>query len=127
VTVTVRIREATDDDLSAVLSVLDGAMLAVTPDDIRDGETLVATDDGRVLGALVLDEGEIEAVAMRRARRGQGIGTALVTAAAERHGRLTAEFDPDVRPFYDSLGFAVESADAGDDRLRGIRPEPEGG
>jgi GNAT superfamily N-acetyltransferase len=59
----------------------------------------------------------VDAVAVRRARRGQGIGAALVRTAAERHARLTAAFDSDVRPFYESLGFEISERE--DSRLRG--------
>ena len=61
----------------------------------------------------------VDAVAVRRARRGQGIGSALVRAAIERRSRLTAEFDVGVRPFYESLGFEIESVEGDDDRFRG--------
>ncbi len=81
--------------------------------------TLVADEEGRVLGTLVLDGEEIVAVAVRRSRRGQGIGTALVETAATRRGRLVAEFRDRERPFYASLGFDIEPADE-DGRLRGV-------
>jgi GNAT superfamily N-acetyltransferase len=116
------------------------------PERIEAGDVLVAeevrdeseTEDGSetegdhlVLGALVLlprewgdrsdSEGganaHIHAVAVRRARRGRGVGAALVRTAAERHDRLTAAFDPDVRPFYESLGFVI--AEREDGRLWG--------
>lgn len=113
------VRPATDEDLPAVMNVLDGAVLDVTPGEVRRGETLVATEEGCVLGSLMLTGTEIRAVAVRRSRRGQGIGTILVMAAAERRERLIARFDPDVRAFYESLGFAVAAAgDPG--RLRGV-------
>ncbi len=177
------VRPATDDDLPAVLNVLDGAALATDPavvraavgddgaserDDAggRDGDeddggdedddgrvsdattaadplALVAVarepaDPGAVVGALVLEGDRIEAVAVRRRRRNAGIGSALVAAAAERRERLVARCDPDVRPFYESLGFDVapvgerETSDEagggtgprGDGRLRGVY-EPE--
>ena len=41
----------------------------------------------------VLDGEEILAVAVRRRRRGQGIGSALVEAAGDRREELVAEFD----------------------------------
>jgi GNAT superfamily N-acetyltransferase len=63
------------------------------------------------------DAVHVDAVAVRRARRGQGIGAALVRTAAERHARLTAAFDSDVRPFYESLGFEI--SERKDGRLRG--------
>jgi GNAT superfamily N-acetyltransferase len=115
-------------------------------DDLRErieaGDVLVAIDgdDSPVLGALVLgprqcgghggarDEGasadvaasaHVDAIAVRRARRGRGVGTALVRTASERHPRLTAEFDADVRPFYESLGFEVEAVSGEKGRFRG--------
>ena len=135
----VTVREATLDDRLGVRRALDAAMLEVR-DDLRErtesGDVLVASenDAGLILGALVLvpyDGGErptsdansvrarVDAIAVRRARRDRGIGSAMVQAAAERYPRLTAEFDPDVRPFYESLGFEVETVAGSDDRLRG--------
>ena len=95
---------------------------------------LVPRDRGAVVGDQHVTGGEhenhadsidayamhIDAVAVRRARRGRGTGSALVRAAAERHPRLTAEFDPSVRPFYESIGFEIAPADGEDGRLRGI-------
>lgn len=135
----VSVREATVPDLPDVLNVLDGAALAVDAARLRSGidrgDVLVAAAGGdagaqsdaqstrsepeRVLGALVLDGEEITAIAVRRRRRGQGIGTRLVEAAADRHERLVAEFDPRVRPFWASLDFDVDVA--GDGRYRGVR------
>jgi GNAT superfamily N-acetyltransferase len=112
-----QVREATVGDLPDVMNVLDGAVLDADAATVRERigaeSVLVAvSDDGeRVLGALVLDGSHIDAVAVRRRRRGQGIGTALVAAAADRRERLTAEFDADLRPFYEKLGFDIESAD----------------
>ena len=124
--VSVTVREARPDERVAVRGVVDAAMLE--PGDvagaIERGDALVAVEDGRVLGALLLDPREngahVDAVAVRRARRGRGIGTALVETAAERADRLTAEFDPGVRPFYESLGFEIEPAE-GNERFRGSR------
>lgn len=116
------VRAATLDDLPAVMGVLDGANLEVGAERVRHRtpeEVLVATEGGRILGALVLDGDEVEAVAVRPGRRGQGIGSALVCAAAERRGRLVAEFDDRVRPFYEALGFEIDEGDDG--RLRGVR------
>nr|WP_264475510.1 GNAT family N-acetyltransferase [Halorubellus salinus] len=102
-------------------------------DAVVRGNVLVAVDDDRVVGALVLvpfddvglpdavagdervdgdvvagDGGmHVDAVAVRRRRRGRGVGRALVVAALERERRLTVAFDPGVRAFYDALGFEV--------------------
>ena len=130
----VTVREATVDELPDVLNVVDGAVLATDSGRLRSaldrGDVLVAVADGeRVLGALVLDGEEITAVAVRQRRRGQGIGTALVDAAAARRDRLVAEFDPRVRPFWVAVDFditPVESASASAGatrRFRGVRDE----
>ncbi|WP_058993799.1 GNAT family N-acetyltransferase [Haloarcula sp. CBA1127] len=114
------VRTAKADEVPAVMNVLDGAVLSIAVETVRagaeDGSTLVAMSgenetDGRVLGALVLAGTHIEAVAVRRRRRGQGIGTALVEAALGRRDCVTAEFDANVRPFYEALGFAIEPLD----------------
>jgi GNAT superfamily N-acetyltransferase len=122
------VREASSEDRLDVRRVLDAAILEVGNDfgeRLDAGDVLVAEEDGRgaILGALVLVPGEsnahVDAVAVRRARRAQGVGTALVRAAAERRARLTAEFDPGVRPFYESLGFEISGVEGDEDRLRG--------
>ncbi|WP_158058656.1 GNAT family N-acetyltransferase [Halorussus halophilus] len=118
-----QVREATDDDALDVRRVLDAAMLEVREDlseCIDSGDVLVAEEGESILGALVLvpksgeDAAYIDAVAVRRARRAQGVGTALVGRAAEREGQLTAEFDADVRPFYEALGFDVSPVEGAD-------------
>ncbi|MFC7140148.1 GNAT family N-acetyltransferase [Halosimplex aquaticum] len=130
----VTVRPATPDDLSSVLGVLDAGALETDADRVRAsidcGDAFVAVRDGTAdsddgsagegvaLGALVLDGDEIAAVAVRRRRRGQGIGSALVAAAADRRDRLVAEFDGNVRPFYEGLEFEVMPVD-GSERFRG--------
>nr|WP_049930270.1 GNAT family N-acetyltransferase [Halosimplex carlsbadense] len=141
------VRPATAADVTGILGVLDAAALETGADRVRAsvargdafvavrGETEGGADGGTVLGALVLvepdeaSEGdsdgpettEIDAIAVRRRRRGQGIGRALVAAAAERDDRLAAEFDAGVRPFYASLGFEIEPIeDAERDRYWGV-------
>jgi GNAT superfamily N-acetyltransferase len=117
------VREATVEDLPDVLNVVDGAALRVDVDSLREriagGDVLVAREEGRVLGTVVLDGDRIAAVAVRRGRRDQGVGTALVEAAADRRDRLVAEFDARVRPFWESLGFDIEPADE-PERYRGV-------
>jgi GNAT superfamily N-acetyltransferase len=143
----VSVREARPDELPAVLGVLDAGVLETDADSVRAsierGDVFVAVRrseeradgtsddpadgaerDRPLLGALVLDGAEITAVAVRRRRRGQGIGTALVGGAERRRDRLVATFDANVRPFYESLGFAVEPAGE-PDRYRGRKPAPE--
>jgi GNAT superfamily N-acetyltransferase len=111
------VRVATSDEESTVRSICNAAMLEVPESAIRDGTVLVAVNEDRILGALVLDGEEIEAVAVRPGRRGQGIGAMLVEAAAKQRDELTAGFDPGVRPFYEKLGFEVECEDG---RCRGV-------
>jgi ribosomal protein S18 acetylase RimI-like enzyme len=109
----VNVRAGTTDDLLAVVRVLDAAMLESDSGVLRErlaaGDVLVAERKAFVVGALVLDDGHVDAVAVKRSYRDRGVGTALVEAAADRvAGRLTADFDPDVRAFYESVGFDVE-------------------
>ncbi|WP_348613305.1 GNAT family N-acetyltransferase [Halobaculum rarum] len=125
----VSIRTARGDEMEAIRHLLDAAMLTVPanlPDRVAGGDALVAVDEGigaespDVVGALVLDDTRIEAVAVRKHRRADGVGAALVAAAAERtDAPLTATFRPQVRPFYEALGFEVEERD---DRLFGTLP-----
>ncbi|WP_416838357.1 GNAT family N-acetyltransferase [Haloferax sp. DFSO52] len=125
------VREGDPDELVAVMRILDAGLLEMSTSEVRErletGDCLVADASGRVVGALVLDGDVVEAVAVSRSRRGRGIGTTLVAAARDRRGRLVAEFDARVRPFYESLGFSIESTDSDqtdenstDDRLRGV-------
>jgi GNAT superfamily N-acetyltransferase len=116
-------RNARPADLPAVMNALDGASLSVDAETVRErieGETvLLAVADGRILGACVLDGPEIEAIAVRRRRRGQGIGRRLVECAAGSVDEdLRADFHRRVRPFYDALGFAIGPTDESD-RFRG--------
>ncbi|MFC3477782.1 GNAT family N-acetyltransferase [Halobacterium litoreum] len=107
------------------MRVLDGAMLEISASVVEDridaGTVLVADDDNRIVGALVAmprEEGaHVEAIAVRRRRRGRGIGSRLVAAAADRWTPLTADFDPPVKPFYEKLGFDCERRG---DRYRGV-------
>ena len=125
------VRAGDADDYPAVMNVLDGAMLDVDAERVRAGlggdeggagggdvsedvTVLAAEFDGSIGGALVLDGRRVTAVAVRRSRRDRGVGTALVEAAVERRGRVTAAFDARVRPFYESLGFEIRPDDAGD-------------
>ena len=92
------------------------------------GDTTAAvsgTDVGAVASSADAAEAgprRIQAIAVRPGRRGQGIGTALVEAAARAVDRLVAEFDEDLRPFYEHVGFEVEPL--ADGRYRGRLPDP---
>ena len=140
------VREAASGDELDVRRILDAAVLE-TPDleeRFDAGDVLVAFEsfsrerddpdscspleirpdlpEERVLGTLVLDShrgdgAHVEAIAVRRRRKGRGIGSALVAGALARTGRLSATFDESVLPFYESLGFEVERIDAS--RFRG--------
>lgn len=122
------VRESTTDDHLAARSIFDVAMLQVP--EFHRAELLVAVvggedDPERVVGALAVhvegrhERGEIEAIAVRPRRRGQGIGTALVAAASERWRPLAAEFDEHAHPFYEAIDFEIESLNDG--RYRGVR------
>jgi sulfur carrier protein ThiS len=117
----VTVRRARSDEHLDVMRLLDGAMLETDATRVRDridaGAVLVATTDGRAVGALVSDGDRVTAVVTRRRSRDRGVGSALISAALEDRGRLVAEFDPRVRPFYESVGFEIEAI--GDGRLRG--------
>lgn len=113
------IRTGRETDHSTVMAILQAALLEVTTEQVREGETLVATADGRVIGALVLDGAAIVAIAVRPGRRDAGVGSALVMAAAERRTRLVADFDDHIRPFYAGLGFRIRPGDV-PGRLHGV-------
>ena len=144
-----RVREARSEELPAVATILDAAMLDTENlrARVRAGDVLVAvageagtgeaenSESVRILGVLVVEPpavapewarnrdaaGHVAAVAVRRRRRDQGIGTALVEAAATSvgtEGLLTAGFDADLRPFYEGLGFEIVATETG--RLQGM-------
>ena len=127
----VAVGAAEPDDRLDVLRVLDAAMLSIDVDALDDridaGDVVVARAErtGSVVGALVATRPEptrrhVSAVAVRRERRGRGIGSALVAAALERAegdprvDRMSAAFDADLTGFYTALGF-----DLGRDRDAG--------
>jgi GNAT superfamily N-acetyltransferase len=130
-----RVREAQPADRIDVRRVLDAAMLAVEnlPDRIEAGDVLVAVENDSVLGACVLVppdvapdwvdrtdvDAHVDAIAVRRRRRGEGVGRELIDRARER-GPLSAAFEADVRPFYDGLGFRVLDGKTGDGRLQAV-------
>lgn len=99
-------------DLVALTRVLDGALVDVDAGTVESraaaGEVLRADDD-RVVGVLVREGALIRALAVRRDRRRQGVGQALVERAARETERLVADCRPAVAGFYEACGFrAVE-------------------
>ena len=119
----VELRRGTNDDVVAAMRVLQGALLDVDGSTVRDaapdGELLLAETGDWVVGALVVRDGHIEGIAVRRERRGEGIGSALVEAAvADENGTVTADFRAGVRQFWKELGFEVEQEGS---RFWGVR------
>ncbi|MFB6078732.1 MAG: GNAT family N-acetyltransferase [Halarchaeum sp.] len=112
-----RVLVAVRDDGDAILGaivVADGTERHDGAQDATDREQHGPTASGQ---CDPLEGGHVVAIAVRRARRARGIGTALVAAAAERWRPLTADFAPRVGAFYEKLGFDVRERDDG--RLRG--------
>ncbi|MFB6175610.1 MAG: GNAT family N-acetyltransferase [Halobaculum sp.] len=115
---------------------IDGAMLDVPQNlaSLIESEQVLVAVAERVVGVLVLvrpaetdvpmltptdEASHVAAVAVRRRRRGNGIGVALVRTAAERvSAPLTAEFRSSVRPFYESLGFEIRAVGEDGDEKR---------
>lgn len=119
----VEVRRAEPDDAMPVIRVLHGALLEIDGETVRRavdrGDVLVADADGWVVGALVLEDNHIDTLAVRRERRKQGLGSALVeTAVAEVGGPVTADFRAGVRGFWADLDFEIEQEGA---RFYGIR------
>lgn len=109
----IELRRGGNDDVVDAMRVLQGALLDIDGSTVRDaapeGEVLLAEDGDWVIGALVMREGHIEGVAVRREYRGRDIGAALVQAAvADEGGTVTADFRAGVRGFWKSVGFEVE-------------------
>ncbi|AFZ72845.1 GNAT family N-acetyltransferase [Natronobacterium gregoryi] len=132
-TISTFVRSARPEDALEVRRILDAAMLEPGDVDARidDSDVFVAGDrtgaTERILGTAVLEPLEtqhgahLSAIGVRRRHRGNGLGRRLVERSLEREGRLTARFDDGVRPFYDSLGFTIESVD--EQRYRGVLVE----
>ncbi|QSG08358.1 GNAT family N-acetyltransferase [Halapricum desulfuricans] len=123
----VRVRQAKPTEFEPATSILDAAVLETDPGLVRqridNDRVLVAVDDGRIVGSVVaqsIDQGvRIDAIAVRKRRQGQGIGTMLVETLLDHHERVIAEFDDRARPFYEALGFEIQEQQSG--RYRGVR------
>lgn len=130
------VRTATAGEALDALRILEGALLDVDAAEVRtrvaDDDVLVAEVDDRIVGAAVLDSdrredgAHIEAIAVTRRRRGCGIGTALVEAAADRHETLTAAFRPEVRTFWQARDFEIETAGSDGESRDGTSPRLRG-
>ena len=134
----IAVESATPDDRLDILRVLDAAMLetdldavdaaidAESPSDVGDALVARFLRTDAVVGALVATRPEpgrvhVDAVAVRRARRGRGIGSALVAEAARRAEDdgdvdvVTAAFAPRLKGFYTELGFEIDAVSDDDD------------
>lgn len=116
------VRRATPDDLVALMRVLDGALVEIVAETVERraaaGEVLRADDDGRTVGVLVRDGALVRALAVRRDRRRQGVGRALVERATAETDRLVADCRPEVAGFYEACGFRVVERE---ERAYGVR------
>ncbi|MFD1642182.1 GNAT family N-acetyltransferase [Halohasta litorea] len=133
------IRQADPDDLVGVMRLFDGALLETDSDRVSDQLTgrrgcLLIAGEERPVGAVGLIDGReieadlpwpetgyISAIAVRKERRGQGLGRSLIAAAADRAAPrpLSATFDERVRSFYTACGFEIQEHRG---RLWGRRP-----
>ena len=111
-----RIRRADSADLPGVMNVLDGANLAVDVETVArriETEHVIVAERGAINGVLQAvprREGvHVEALAVRRRRRRQGVGTELLDAAYGQWGRVTVSCDRELMAFYRSGGFDVRS------------------
>ena len=109
----VTVRSARPDDATAVIDLLDRAMLQVDrpglPERIHNGAVVVITEGERIHGAAVLAGQHIEAIAIAKSRRGHGLGRTLVEAIQRRTAVVTASCHPQAVGFYQALGFTCYS------------------
>jgi len=95
------------------------AMLEAHPDaidlpaeQIEDGGVLVAEIDGQMAGFAALVDGDLDGLFVEPKLWRQGIGAALVEAAAHEARRrgytLTVTANPGARRFYENCGFMFE-------------------
>lgn len=119
----VSIRPAAEPEAIDVIRLFEGALLTVDFTNLRDaiahGAVFVAIRADRVVGAVYLDSdrnpAHVEAIAVHPSHRHEGIGSQLLVHAASREGAITAAFDSELRPFYESIGFTIEPLETVDD------------
>ena len=122
----VTVRVATEPDRVAVRRLVDGAALSLAevslPTRLVAGDVLLATQRKHPQGTLVAtrdpQETHIVAVAVRRRRRGHGIGSALVEEAATRWAPLRATCAAAVVAFWRANGFQLTGVDGDRHTLR---------
>lgn len=105
-------------DLASDGESIHGAIVLESESTATVAAGIASIDEGRIQPAAETGA-HVDAVAVRKRRRGRGIGTTLVERALSREGRLTAHFDQRVRPFYEALSFEIVSL--GDGRFAGVR------
>ncbi len=117
----VTIRPATTEEAEDAIAILDGAILSFDRDAIRDPSpetTVLLAITDRPVGAALVVETELVAVAVRPRHRRRGIGTALVRGCQDRRHALELSADAALAPFYVECGF--ELVDRADGRITGI-------
>ena len=118
----VSIRPAAEDEAIDVIRLFEGALLTVDfdrlCDAIADSAVFVAIHAGRVVGAVYLDcdrePPHVEAIAVHPSHRRDGTGSQLLDYAVTQYGSVTAAFDSELRPFYESIGCTIEPFSAAD-------------
>ncbi len=105
-------RPAIPSDIPSIMNIIDGALLQIDlkilNKRISHRDVIVAESHTTIIGVVILTENVIDTIAVRSKRRNQGIGSALVFAAAEQvESPLTAEFDSTSLSFYQHLGFLI--------------------
>jgi len=87
-------------------------VIEVPAEQIAEGQVLVAELRGRIAGFAAVIAGELDGLFVEPDLWGQGIGTALIEAAAHEARiqglSLTVTANPTARLFYEKCGFALE-------------------
>lgn len=120
------VRIAKPDEVPEIMSILEGALLDVSINEIRGAVQLelvrVYVDSSRIIGVVVtqpthdwageehLDVGiHIHAIAVRPNRRNQGIGRELLEEVLACHDSATVTFEEHAKPFYRALNVSILS------------------